>query len=56
MTIDHIGHEMHRIGRRITGSGIGGTPRTLSRHVRLETCEGPSGTRLFDWIAPGEGA
>ena len=46
--------ELYPICRSITGDGVRQTLRHLSRHIKLEIREVPSGTRVFDWTVPRE--
>ena len=60
---DHssIGGEMYRlieelypICRSITGNGVRETLAIVQRHIPIDICEVPSGTKVFDWVVPKE--
>lgn len=58
---DDIGREMHAfieqmypICRSITGAGFRETLSLISRHIKLDIHEVPTGTPVFDWTVPKE--
>lgn len=65
-TIDYLGQEIYRLAdrifpicRSITGEGVRKTLDILSEYVgqdgiKLNICEVPSGTKVFDWTVPKE--
>ena len=46
--------ELFPIPRSLTGDGVRETLRVLAREVPLELVETPTGTPIFDWVAPRE--
>ena len=55
------GAEIHELARRLmpiprslTGDGVRETLRIVGEHVPLAVTEVPTGTPIFDWIAPRE--
>jgi aminopeptidase-like protein len=46
--------ELYPICRSITGDGCRETLRILRKHIPLEVCEVPTGTKVFDWVIPRE--
>jgi aminopeptidase-like protein len=46
--------ELFPIPRSLTGDGVRETLRVLAREVQLELVETPTGTPIFDWVAPRE--
>jgi aminopeptidase-like protein len=46
--------ELFPIPRSLTGDGVRETLRVLAREVPLELVEMPTGTPIFDWVAPRE--
>ena len=49
-----LARELQPICRSITGDGLRGTLRILSRELPLDIREVPSGTRVLDWTVPNE--
>ena len=59
--VQEAGREMYElirtlypVCRSITGDGFRQTLRTVQRHIPLQLCEVPSGSRAFDWTVPKE--
>lgn len=46
--------ELYPICRSITGNGTRRSLEIIKRHVPIEIREVPSGTKVFDWVIPGE--
>ena len=46
--------ELFPFPRSLTGDGVRETLRVLAREVPLELVETPTGTPIFDWVAPRE--
>ena len=46
--------ELFPVPRSLTGDGVRETLRVLAREVPLELVETPTGTPIFDWVAPRE--
>ena len=46
--------ELFPICRSITGNGVRQTLQILKKHIPLEICNVPTGTRVFDWTVPRE--
>ena len=46
--------ELYPICRSITGNGFRRTMEIIRKHIPIEICEVPTGTRVFDWVVPKE--
>ena len=56
-----LGKEMHDLAtvlfpicRSLTGAGVRGTLKIISKHIPIKIKEVPTGTKVFDWSVPKE--
>jgi aminopeptidase-like protein len=53
-TMFRLIEDLYPIYRSITGNGTRSTLGRLKAHIPIETCEVPTGEKVFDWIIPKE--